>query len=85
MKYKEIKFSELKKGDYVSDVPLDRSDCSLFIFHQRIEGSFFFVPYHNCDIYGEVNGFIGFAPKFPCFKISKQAADKYIKDHEEKV
>ncbi len=85
MKYKEIKRSELKKGNYVSDVPLDRSDCSIFIFDHMNRGVPYFTPYYNCDMYGEIDGFVGFAPDFPCFKISKKTADKYIKDHEEKI
>ena len=86
MKYKEIqKSSELKKGDYVSDVPLDRDDCSIFIFDHMDRGVPYFIPYYNCEIYGEIDGFVGFATTSPCLKISKRTADKYIKNHEEKI
>lgn len=83
MKYKEIqKASELKKGNYVSDFPLYRDDCSIFIFDHMEENSSYFIPYYNCDEYYKTGDFVGFATTFPCLKISKLTADKYIKDHE---
>lgn len=85
MKYKEVKYSELKKGDYVSDVPLDANNCSIFIFDHFRNDHACFTPYYNCDVYGKIDGFVGFASYFPCFKISKKTADKYINDHEEKI
>ena len=85
-KYKEIqKASELKKGNYVADIPLYRDDCSIFIFDHMDMGIPYFTPYHNCDMYCKMNGFIGFGAIFPFLKISKRTADKYIKNHEEKV
>lgn len=85
MKYKEIqKSSELKKGDYVSDVPLDTNNCSIFIFDHFRNEIPFFTPYYKCNEYEKTGDFIGFLHHFPCFKISKRTADKYIKSHEEK-
>lgn len=86
MKYKEIqKSSELKKGDYVSDMPLECDDCSLFIFDHFRNDHPYFTPYYNCNGYEKTGDFIGFLHHFPCFKISKITADKYIKNHEEKI
>lgn len=86
MKYKEIqKASELKKGDYVSDMPLDFDNCSIFIFdHFRNEHPYF-TPCYNCNEYEKTGDFIGFFNDFPSFKISKQTANQYIKNHEEKI
>ena len=85
MKYKEIKSSELKKGDYVADIPLYRDDCSIFIFDHMDMCAPYFIPYYNCNDYKKTGDFIGFLNHFPCLKISKRTADKYIKDHEEKI
>ena len=83
MKYKELKrASELKKGDYVADVPLDANNCSIFIFDHFQNDYACFTPYYNCNEYEKTGYFIGFLHHFPCFKISKRTADKYIKDHE---
>lgn len=85
MKYKKVLTSELKKGDYVSDVPLYANNCSIFIFDHMEEKSSYFIPYYNCNDYKKTGDFIGFLHNFQFFKISKRTADKYIKDHEEKI
>ena len=86
MKYKEMqKASKLKKGDYVTDIQLESDDCSIFIFDHMEENSSYFIPYYNCDEYSKTGDFIGFLNHFPCFKITKRTADKYIKSHEEKI
>ena len=86
MEYKKIqKSSELKKGDYVSDMPLECDNCSIFIFDHFRNDRPCFTPYYNCNEYEKTGDFIGFLHHFPCFKISKRTADKYIKERKEKI
>ena len=80
------KASELKKGDYVSDIPLEYDNCSIFIFDHATKFRAYYIPIFNCDQYNqERSGKVCFSLDIPMIKISKKTADKYIKDHEEKI
>ena len=86
MKYKEVFNSELKKGDYVCNVNRFNEIVSIFRFEYKSDIGDYFMPIYNCDIYvKEKDGTIGFGLHRIKKVISKQMADKYIKDHEEKI
>ena len=86
MKYKKVLASELKKGDYVCNVNRFNEIVSIFIFEYKTDIGAYFTPIYNCNIYlKEKDGTIGFDLHRTKKVISKQTADKYIKDHEEKV
>ena len=86
MKYKEVFNSELKKGDYVCNVNRFNEIVSIFRFEYKSDIGAYFTPIYNCNIYAkEKDGTIGFGLHRTKKVISKQMADKYIKDHEEKI